>query len=509
MKSRQVLRNRAIGLRFAFLVGFCALPVGAAEQAGPGSAIEDSVVRIFVTQRGPEASAPWNSQTREITGSGVVIEGNRILTNAHVVAYAAQLKVQGSQGDEKYLASVVSVAPAMDLAILKVEDANFFNGRKPVARAEKLPSIKDNVLVYGFPAGGQALSITKGIVSRIEFIGYNYPALGLRVQIDAAINPGNSGGPALVDDRMIGVAFSMLGGAQSIGYIIPNEEIELFLKDVADGRYDGKPTFHDDVQTLENPALRAYLKLPADAHGIVVRRPYTGAVGNPLREWDLITRIGDTPINDQGQVTLSGNLKVSFRYLAQRYGKAGKVPLTVIREGKEKKLEMPVPAWRPLLIASLDGAVPPWFVYGPLSFTTASYQLAAMLTRNSATAEAMLRMGSPLFTQRADYPTPEQQELVIFAAPFFPHRLVNGYSNAPNSVIESLNGVRVHSLAHLVEMLRDSHEQFLIFRMATARGETFVFPREEMQAATEQVLRDNGIREQGTPELMAIWQRQK
>ena len=91
----------------------------------------------------------------------------------------------------------------------------------PLARASALPQIKDAVLAYGFPTGGTSLSITKGIVSRIEFVPYNYPTSGLRIQIDAAINPGNSGGPAIAGDKMIGLAFSRLGDAQNIGYIIP------------------------------------------------------------------------------------------------------------------------------------------------------------------------------------------------------------------------------------------------------------------------------------------------
>src|SRR4029077_10139524 len=109
---------------------------------------------------------------------------------------------------------------------------------------------------------------------------------GLRIQIDAAINPGNSGGPAVVGDRMIGLVFSALNGAQNIGYIIPNEEIEIFLQDIADGRYDGKPALFYELQTLENPALRSYLKLDSSVHGMVVRRPYTGVPANPLKEWD-------------------------------------------------------------------------------------------------------------------------------------------------------------------------------------------------------------------------------
>ena len=79
--------------------------------------------------------------------------------------------------------------------MLKLDDDSFFDAHPPLPRAAKLPEIKDAVMVYGYPEGGTSLSITKGIVSRIEFVPYNAPVSGLRIQIDAAINPGNSGGP--------------------------------------------------------------------------------------------------------------------------------------------------------------------------------------------------------------------------------------------------------------------------------------------------------------------------
>src|SRR5262249_7030516 len=157
-------------------------------------------------------------------------------------------------------AEVESIAPGIDLAVLKLEDESFFEKRPPLPRKAELPEVKDAVMVYGYPTGGTSLSITKGIVSRIEVVAYGHETWGVRIQIDAAINPGNSGGPALADDKMIGLAFSGLRGADNIGYIIPTEEVELFLKDVADGKYDGKPNMYDHLQTLENDALRKSLK---------------------------------------------------------------------------------------------------------------------------------------------------------------------------------------------------------------------------------------------------------
>jgi S1-C subfamily serine protease len=222
----------------------------AAEDA-PGSTpipgnLGNAVVKVFATLRLPDPYRPWAKQApQDITASGVVIEGHRILTNAHAVLYASQVQIQATGAGDKISATVEAVAPGIDLAVLKLDDDGFFATHAPLARAGTLPQIKDAVLAYGFPTGGTSLSITKGIVSRIEFVPYNYPTSGLRIQIDAAINAGNSGGPAIAGEKMIGLAFSRLGDAQNIGYIIPNEEIELFLKDIADGHYKGKPALFD------------------------------------------------------------------------------------------------------------------------------------------------------------------------------------------------------------------------------------------------------------------------
>src|SRR5271170_622612 len=343
-----------LGLGLAF-IGAQAAAAHAGEAAQP-QALENSVVKIFSTMRSPDPFKPWTKQApSEVTASGVVIEGKRILTNAHAVLYASQVQVQANAAGDKVSATVLAIAPGIDLAVLQLDDPSFFDSHPPVARASKLPQIKDAVLAYGFPTGGNSLSITKGIVSRIEFVAYNYPVSGLRIQVDAAINPGNSGGPAIAGDKMIGLAFSHLvgGGTENIGYIIPNEEVELFLKDIADGRYDGKPAMYDDLQTLENPALRDYLKLDKSVEGMVVHRPDKTEASYPLKEWDVITHIGDTPIDNQGMVKLDKDIRVNFAYMIQRLANNGTVQMTVVRAGKTEHIQLPVPAEHPTLIGDL------------------------------------------------------------------------------------------------------------------------------------------------------------
>jgi S1-C subfamily serine protease len=485
--------------------------LGAAAHAQPAetpAAIENSVVKVFSTMRYPDPFKPWTKQApNEITGSGVVIEGRRILTNAHVVLYASQVQVQASAAGDKVPATVVAVAPGIDLAVLQLDDPTFFDAHPAVARASKLPHIKDAVLAYGFPTGGNSLSITKGIVSRIEFVSYNYPVSGLRIQVDAAINPGNSGGPAIAGDKMIGLAFSKLSGdAQNIGYIIPNEEVELFLKDIADGRYDGKPAMYDDLQTLENPALRNYLKLDKSVEGMVVHRPAHSDAAYPLKEWDVVSRIGNAPIDNQGMVKIDKDLRVSFGYLIQQVASNGKLPLTVVRGGKTLAVQLPVSAEHPTLVTDLRGTYPSYFIYGPLVFSPATWQLVSSLENNAGLMRMLGLVKSPLVTRALDEPDGDLQELVVVSSPFFPHRIANGYSNPAGSVVYAVNGTRIKSLVHLVAVLRDLKDSFVTIEFDQKGGEALVFSRQAIMSATDEILMDNGIRAQGSPDTLSVWQ---
>jgi S1-C subfamily serine protease len=485
------------------LVCGAAAPVYAATTPEPAVSrdAENAVVKVFSTVRLPDLSRPWaKAPPQEISGSGVIIEGQRILTNAHVVAYASQVQVQANQSGDKLSATVVAVAPGIDLAVLKLDEPSFFEHRPPLPRAG-MPKIKDAVLAYGFPTGGTSLSITRGIVSRIEFVPYNLGSSGLRIQIDAAVNPGNSGGPAVVDGRMIGLVFSHLQNSENIGYIIPNEEIELFLKGIAAGPYGGKPAMFDELQTLENPALRAFLKIDNSVRGAVVYRPFEGAGPTPLKQWDVFTQIAATPIDDEGMIKVGDDLRLAFQYQIQKVEHDGTVPLTIVRAGKKQEIHLPVHTHRPLLIPPLEGAYPSYFIYGPLVFSRAYMESMQLLRARAASA-----IGSPLVARIGEPPDPEHQELVIIASPLFPHALSKGYSNPAGEIVKDVNGTPVKSLAQLVALLRDLKDDFVTFNFDNLVGEALVFPRAQTVTATEEILTDNGVREQGSADMMKIWQ---
>jgi S1-C subfamily serine protease len=470
-------------------------------------AIRESVVKIYSSLRAPDLIKPWQKQTsQEATGTGIVIEGKRILTNAHVVSYASQVFVEPNQSGEKFAATVEYSAPGIDLAVLKLEDETFFDKRAPLPRAEKLPEIKESVTVYGYPTGGSSLSITKGIVSRIEFVTYGAHTQGLRIQIDAAVNPGNSGGPALVDDKMIGLTFSGVRGADNIGYIIPTEEVDLFLKNVEDGKYDYKPNMSDRLQTLENEALRQKLGFQKKSIGVVVHEPSSTEPDYPLKKWDVITKIGDHEIDNVFMAKVRDNLRVDFHYFIQTLAKDGKIPLTVVRDGKELAIELSVAVKADELFQPLQGRYPSYFIYGPLVFSAATAEFVAAISGSTSFLSAI---GSPLVTRRSAKKAFPGEELVIISSPMFPHRIGKGYGNPIAKVVKEVNGIKITSLKQLVETLRDTKEKYIVITFDDANSETFVFDRQEILKATDEILSDNSVRQQASEDIAPIWSKKE
>jgi S1-C subfamily serine protease len=470
--------------------------------------IRDLVVKIHAVHNTPDVLRPWTRNApQQVKGSGVVIDGKRILTNAHVVRYASQIYVQPNQSAHRIHARIEALTPSMDLAVLKLEDESFFDKRGSLPFAEELPTVKDTVNVYGYPTGGTELSVTQGIVSRIEFTEYYYQTSGLRIQVDAALNFGNSGGPAVTNGKLVGLVFSLIQNAHNIGYLIPVEEIRLFLADIADGVYDGKPQMNDLIQTVENEALRQRLKLPRGTSGVMVAEPYRNTPDYPLKEWDVITQIGDSPIDNDGKVAVRYDLRLSSAYLAQKFAKGGFLPLTVFRDGRTIKIQLPVQNQREMVIPYLLASNPRYFILGPLVFSQATQDY---LERLGTQRPASFGPGtSPLVTRRFDKPAFPGEELVVVASPTFPHRITNGYDDANRAVLSEINGIEVKNLRHVMEIIRDNQDPQITMKFAGSgvlTHETMVFRRDELLAATNKILEENGIRYPYSADLSGVWE---
>lgn len=486
------------------LVAVLASPVlgqGSSQDSGD---VRQSVVKIYATYRGPDFEAPWSkAPPQEFTGTGFVVDGHRILTNAHVVEQASQIFVQPPQSADRLRAEVVSIARGIDLAVIRIrrdtERETFHKGHPALALKEDLPRVGGTVQAFGYPMGGEQLSITEGVVSRIEYADYYLGTMGLRIQVDAALNPGNSGGPVVMDGKVVGVTFSGIDESQSIGYVIPVEEVRAFLDDVADGTYDGRvKLFAEGFQTAENEALRGWLGLKGDQTGLI----YTGDDKDvPLQRWDLIDSVGGVDVDNAGLITMDDGVRVNWAYQVPLSAHDGKLPVTVIRKGEAVKLDLPVATKRDDLLPNLGDEYPEYFVLGPMVFSPA--------TRDHLSdyyAGYLAVMGSPVALRGDEERAFEGEELVVLASGLLPHPITKGYEVVYHPTVKSVNGVKVRSLTQMLETVKASTDEFLVFEFYDKNQETFVFEREELLASTEEILEDNSIRRQGSDRFMKVWE---
>lgn len=473
--------------------------------------IRNLVVNIHTTHRVPDVLRPWTKRDpAKSSGSGTVIAGNRILTNAHVVRNGAQIYVQPFQSSDMLEAHVVGFSPRIDLAVIELEDETFFADRPGMPISEVLPKVRETINVYGYPTGGDELSVTEGIVSRIEFAPYYFDGRGLRLQVDAPLNPGNSGGPAVIDGQLVGLVFSGIPQSQNIGYLIPGEEINMFLADIEDDHYDGKPMLLEAMQTVENDAIRQRLQLPDDTGGLMIIDPAVDDTDYPLRRWDVITQIGEYPLDRQGNVLVDGDLRLNAMYLLQQLAEDGHLPCTIMRDGEEMSLNIPVQYERKLVLPYLFEDDPRYFIYGPLVFSQATQDHLARF--NERGRLGLATRGNPLITRRSDAPAFPGEEVVIVTSQPFSHPLMKGYSEPFLFQVREVNGIAIKNLVHLVEVLRDNTDPQVVFvfgQQSNQTPEILVFDHQAMLDATEEVLNENGIRYRYSEDIRQVWEQKR
>ncbi|PIA61678.1 hypothetical protein AQUCO_00300898v1 [Aquilegia coerulea] len=340
----------------------------------------NAVVKVYCTHTAPDYSLPWQKQRQfTSTGSAFMIGDGKLLTNAHCVEHNTQVKVKRRGDDTKFVAKVLARGVECDIALLSVENEEFWKGAEPL-RFGRLPCLQDSVTVVGYPLGGDTISVTKGVVSRIEVTSYAHGASDLLgIQIDAAVNPGNSGGPAFNDHgECIGVAFQVLRSddAENIGYVIPTTVVSHFLNDYEkNGSYTGFPSLGVLLQKLENPALRECLKVQSN-EGVLVRRiEPTSDAHNVLKEGDVIVSFDGINVGSEGTVPFRSTERIAFRYLISEKFAGDVAELGIIRQGALMKVQTVLNPRVHLVPYHIEGGQPSYMIIAGLVFTPLSEPL--------------------------------------------------------------------------------------------------------------------------------------
>ncbi|HLT62915.1 MAG TPA: serine protease [Pseudohongiella sp.] len=448
----------------AFVTGVSGGSLQAAERVDI-QRIESSIIKIYTTSAAPDYFTPWRLMNpSQSSGSGAVISGNRILTNAHVVADASYVQVQKHNDAERYQARVAFISHASDLALLEVDDPAFFDGTPALAIGE-LPEPNTEVYVFGYPVGGRTLSVTKGILSRVEQQVYAHSGEFLLAgQIDAAINPGNSGGPVIVDGKIAGVVMQSAGGGrtEALGYFVPPDIVKHMLTDASNGRYDGFPDLGFRTQDLESPAAKAAYGLRQDQSGVLVIKVFedTPAYG-VLQENDVLLSIDGYQVAGDSTIRVNKDLQTNYKHAIDLKQIGDPVQLRFARQGEVHEVTLTAqPRQRNYTLVRGEefDTLPEYYIYGGILFVPLNMNLikrwGADWTRTAPVN---------LLHARSQWASPERREVVV-ALQVLAADVNLGYHDLRNWIVETVNGVPVRDFHHFTRMLRDTQDEFVVFR---------------------------------------------
>ncbi len=447
------------------------------------SVIKKSLVKVYTSHQFFDYTSPWQyGQSGSSTATGFIIEGNRIITNAHAVLNARFLQVRKEGDSKKYKASVKFISEEYDLAMVEVEDKSFFSGTAEL-KLGQLPEIQEKLVVYGYPLGGDKLSTTQGIVSRMEHSRYTLTnQIFLIGQTDAAINQGNSGGPVVSKGKVVGVSFAGLTTADNIGYFIPVNILKNFLDDVKDGRYDGPPNLGIEILALESSSHRKMLGLENQKGGILIKKvfknsPFEGV----LQKNDVLMKLDNYPIEYDGTIEFRPNEKTDFVYVNQQKKYGDTLNYEIIRDKKKKtgtvKLDKKDISYTVVTDITIE-TPPSYLVYGGLLFEP--------LTSNYMAGVSDIL--SSVYDKEEFYKEYEQLVVLVRVLPFD----VNlGYSDVVNEIILKVNGEPYKNFKDFAQKVKNVKSEFIIFE--NDRGDEIVLDVKEVEAQKEALLSNYSI----------------
>ena len=414
------------------------------------------------------------------------------MTNAHVVSWARQILVLKYQDPRPFLAHVEYVGHDCDLAVLKVQDPRFMDGLKPLSFGE-LPVVQSTVQTCGYPAGGEQISYTRGVVSRIEVQPYVH--IGnrsfLAVQTDAAINPGNSGGPVFQDDKVVGVAFQGQPGLENAGFFIPPSVVSHFLTDIEDGQYHGFPQAGIRLAALQNPAYRKHLGLEGSQVGAIIDNIVAiPTTQERLRPEDVLLAVDGRPVATDGTILYNNNrLAVSAAFQFAQHGES--LQLEVWRNRQKVQVKLPVFFNKTdRLVSNQYDTPPPYFIYAGLVFTPLSLDYVKTFGRDWITS-ARSEIIYELYYRPYEKPETVREQPVVLST-ILDHSANANFGTRGGAIVDEINGVKINSMKDLIQGLEARHSDQHVFRFLGSKG-IECLDRQAADNANTAILRTYGL----------------
>ena len=408
-----------------------------------------SVVRVNVTNQPWDFLRPWSKkQPQTKRAIGAVIEGGKVLVTGDLVANSAYLEFETPEGGKKVPAVVEFVDYEANVALLKTDDAEFMKDIPQLAVAES--GLSDQLTVWQLESNGRLLK-TDGPLTTAENLAYPVDGAFLIYRMTVQLQGRDSSFalPVVRDGKLTGILMAY-DNATNNANIVPAPVIEHFLKDAADGKYDGFPRAGYGMSAMRDPALRSYAKVPADVTGGVFINNVAkdGAAEKAgVKKGDVLIGIDNIAVDQDGNFPHPKYGKIPTSHLFSTVHFVGdKVKLHILRDGAKQTLD-----------ATLSRKSPADYVIDPYIIDKAPrfYVLGGLVMQEIS--RQMLKEFGADWTRRAPeravYMDRYQHELfedgpkkIVFLTRVLPTPATVGYEDISTIRVTKINGVELQSL---------------------------------------------------------------
>jgi hypothetical protein len=306
----------------------------------------------------------------------------------------------------------------------------------------------------------------------------------LLLQVDAAINQGNSGGPAIWQGALAGIAMQMLEGAENVGYIIPAEVIDHFLKDIeGEECFDGFPNLGVHVQPLVNEALRAQYGLDKNIDGVLVTAVnHGGTVSGHLEPGDVITAIDGIPVAEDLTVPTGRLGRLNFAYIVQSKQVGEEVTLDILRSGKKVRKTIRLVNEPTLVPGTHHVTSNSYFIFGGFVFQPLTLEYLFLYDDGDGWIPGDLAVHGLIRNYRT-----EERYQVIMLTSVLPAPLNRGYQDYVDEVVASVDGKLPRNMKDLVKIVENARGPRL--KVTTETGAVLVLDLERARAEQSGILK--------------------
>ena len=436
-------------MRNRLLIGLCFIAFSTLVNADED--LLRSVAQVRVTSYEVEFENPWQKGSgSQFFGSAVLIDDDRMITNAHVISLPLRIDVRRGDSNRWYKAVIENVSDASDLAILVVKDKSFYKGSRPVTIGNDVV-LGSEMTVVGFPIGGDSVSITEGILSRTEVTAYAHSGIqNLTYQLDAAINPGNSGGPVFHNGKLVAISSQSLEESDNIGYAIPVHVINQFIADVKDGKVDGVPILPFYTQIIFNSTQRDFYGMGGRS-GLRVIQSAGPEDERCLADGDIILSVDGLPIGPDGMIRAGTLGSVPIDYLASSKQLGDSLDFELVAKGKNRSVSCELNwTWNDVFTVTPTTYKyrPVWAQVGGIVVVEMTDELFEFLHTN----EIALQEGVTDTETQLQQGTPQDPSRYLFVVNVLQHDLNAGY-DVTGLLLNTVNGIALRNIKHLQQLL--------------------------------------------------------